>query len=229
MRPHDNVWDKLPPSIRAPPDMTYLQPPRPFHINSRVMNRGDMMANVRRPPGMPPPNKQHRINPDPNLTLVVYNMSRNVNINNIIEQLSLLCEIYTTEIQNADRLPSTGNRDAPIAITCINPYIKWMFIKEVNKLKFNSETADEFENVFARPFLDEDNLREDRALVRRLISIRTKHQNRSITIYKGDVYETRDGQRSLFTKLTPRPMQTIDQKSTILKNLVTIHYTQQVE
>jgi hypothetical protein len=157
---------------------------------------GHPLVNNRNPSTVP--SKKHRFNPDPNLTLVVYNMKGNRNINNIIEQLHFLCKIYSTEIQVADRLPSNGKIDPPIAITCINPAIKWMFIKEVNKLRFDTDTAEEFKNVFARPFLDEEQLREDRALVRKLTNIRAKHGDRSFKIFKGEIYETTNGERSLY-------------------------------
>ena len=84
--------------------------------------------------------------PDPEKSLVVYNIDKNMNINNVIEQLKLVCKVYTEEIEAVKRLPTTGNRNSPIIISCSAPFVKWHFLKEINSL--NSRMS-EYKDVFA--------------------------------------------------------------------------------
>ena len=133
--------------------------------------------------------------PNPDKTLVVYNIDRNVHIDRVIEQLHLACRIYSDEITAARRLPTTGNRNPPIIISCISAYIKWQFLKGINELR---RTSSEYKDVFARPYLDGEDLRRDRMLVRELNHLRNKYRGRSFKISKNAIHEIVDDELVLF-------------------------------
>ena len=149
---------------------------------------------INRVPYPPPPNhaghnSQNPSKPDPDTTLVVYNTNRNININLVVERLELLCKVYPNEVTNSTRLPGPPNKNPPITISCINAKIKWLFVKSINQLRSNAATADEFKSVFARPYLTEEGLRNDRALVRELNYIRSKYPEKTYKIYKNEIHE----------------------------------------
>ena len=140
--------------------------------------------------------------PDPETTLVVYNTNRNENINLIVERLRLLCKIYSNETTMAQRLLGPPNKNPPITISCNSARIKWLFIKEINQLRNNEATANEFKSVFARPYLDQAGLRRDREMVRELNYLRSKNPGKVYKIYKNEIHEYIDGE---YVKLNTQP------------------------
>ena len=155
----------------------------------------DHSASAQPPPNHPSgsrpnaPSKERQTKPNPDTTLVVYNLNRNINIDLLVERLELLCKIYSNEIVNASRMPGQPNKNPPITITCTTAQIKWLFIKEINQLRTRESTANEFKSVFAQPYLSEEGLRRDRQLVRELNHLRSKNTGKVYKIYKNEIHE----------------------------------------
>lgn len=174
MGPPPNMGNPLYSSF-GPPNIPGPQYPRqyPYRNNPRPM---------------PDQSRPDLTRPNPDVTLVVYNTNKNENINKLIEQLHTNCNIYSTEIKAVKRLPPSGDRNPPIIIACESPSIKWRFIKAINQLREKPEYT-EYDDVFARPFLNEEDLRKDRQLVRKLKHLRELHQGRTFKISRGSIYE----------------------------------------
>ena len=158
-------------------------------------------------PNIPEEPRPDLTKPNPDKTLVVYNIDRNVHINKIIEQLHLACNIYSDEITAARRLPATGSRNPPIIISCVSAYIKWQFLKGINGLR---QKASEYKDVFARPYLDGEDLRRDRMLVRELNHLRNKYKGRIFKISKNVIHEVIDGELVRFNEIESTDAQTPD-------------------
>ena len=97
---------------------------------------------------------------------------------------------------------SPPNKNPPITISCNSARIKWLFIKEINQLRNNEATANEFKSVFARPYLDQAGLRRDREMVRELNYLRSKNPGKVYKIYKNGIHEYIDGE---YVKLNTQP------------------------
>ena len=157
-------------AAQQPPDLRYFDNFRP--------------GSFRGPPMQTPLSPT----PDPDTTLVVYNADHQ-NIRITVEDLMIKCKIYNYEVKHANTLTksSTDNRKSkPIYILCDQPRTKWNFIRDINKLR---DKHSDYAGVYARPYLNNDDLRADRNLYRKLIDIRQRHSGRIFKIYKGDIYE----------------------------------------
>lgn len=186
----------------APPWPSHNYPPSPKpwpSIPSRPYQRQ---------PQKPPESQTNgKPSPDPKTSLVIYNIGRENNINEVIDRLLFLCKIYSTEIANAERMPGDPSRNTPIVITCYTPRLKWYFLKEVNQLRHNVETAEEYKTVFARPYLDADALKQDRLLVREITYLRNKYQTRNFKIIKGEIQERIGSHYAKFTEESSQKIQ----------------------
>lgn len=191
--------NQQPPMPPIPPPQTNRPPPPPPLITPHqyahvaapgAQNYGGLRPMLYNGPPMqnrPPPSKP---TPDPETTLVVYNADyRNIRI--AVEDLMLKCNIYQYEVKYADVLTKTNdNRQSkPIFIRCDQARTKWNFIRDINKLR---QTSPAYKDIYARPFLSNEDLRADRNLYRKLIDIRKRHSDRTFKIYKGDIYEKTD-------------------------------------
>lgn len=105
-------------------------------------------------------------------------------LHRVVEDLFLECGIHQREIIYADKLRSRSANN-PLFITCISPRVKWMFIKAINSLSRNSSGV----NTYARPYMTEESLRQDRELVRTLQDLRKSHSDRQFKIYRGHIHE----------------------------------------
>lgn len=112
-------------------------------------------------------------------------MSNRASVTAILEQISLRCSIYPYEIVRAERRHSDSDRSAPLFIQCIDKNVKWKLIVQINKLR----AEEDFKNTYARPYLNEEELKLDRAMVRKLTHFRTKYAARSFKIRRGIIYE----------------------------------------
>lgn len=188
--PHENFDIEYPkpnhhpPPFGSPMDSAWLRPPN----MSRSVPTPHMAPNgpYRGPPLTSAQNDRNtKWQYNPETSLVVYNLSNNVSVTNNIEQLSLRCSLYPYEIEHAERRHSYSDRNAPLFIQCVNKNVKWKMIVQVNKLR----AEEEYKKTYARPFLTEEDLKQDRALVRKLTHYRSKYTERSFKIRRGVIYE----------------------------------------
>ena len=168
-RPPRQVYEHVPPGPMS-------QPPVP---NRAPLHR------------QPPPTLSHDPNEnvvDPANTIVVYNFTNNRPVYMNVEQLMLKCNMPRTDVTKGDHLYRPRNeRRPPIFITCSNFHSKYKFLREINKLRATDNP--EYESIYARPFMSAEDLRKDRELVRRLKETRSRHQEKTLKIYKGEIYE----------------------------------------
>ena len=106
-----------------------------------------------------------------------------------VEQLMLKCNMPRTDVTKGDHLYRPRNeRRPPIFITCSNFHSKYKFLREINKLRATDNP--EYEStIYARPFMSAEDLRKDRELVRRLKETRSRHPEKTLKIYKGEIFE----------------------------------------
>lgn len=184
--------DPTPSYTRPIPKPRHTQPrPHTFPSYSYVTSQHppNVVSNGRGPTTHVIP-KPDTLSPDPDTTLVLYNANQQ-NIQHIIEDLMLKCRIYQYEVIGADCLSRSGdpNKPRPAYIRCDHARTKWNFIREINKLR---QTDPAYKQIYARPYLTNEDLRTDRNLYRKLLDIRKRHMDRTFKIYKGDIYEKTD-------------------------------------
>lgn len=119
-------------------------------------------------------------------TLVVYNTNRNDTPSTVVDELYPRCQVYSTEIKEVGRLNTNSyGKVGPVYITCKNQSIKWRIIVGINKLR----NTEHFGNIYARPYLNDEEIKRDRALVRKLNHVRAMHTDRVFKIRKGEIVE----------------------------------------
>lgn len=162
------------------------------------------------PPLYPPPHinrqQRHKITADPETSLVVYNIDVNCNIGQVVEQLCLHCNVYASEIVKAERFPrSPGGSSAPILISCSDRRLKFSFMKEINNLSKKESVGGNYQKVFARSYLTEEELKVDRMRVRKLKHIRATHIDRRFKIHRGEICEIQNDELIPFQDIVTPP------------------------
>ena len=123
--------------------------------------------------------------PNTDTTIIVYNTDKRLPIRTVVEDLMLRCEIYNREVIHADSLVRTSDK-SPLYINCNSRTTKWIFLRELNKLRNNVR---EFSSMYARPYLNKEDLRNDRNLVRQLNDLRSRYRSRQFKIQRGEIKE----------------------------------------
>lgn len=168
--PPYSAWHKPPDMSRPPPPMNHIPP---------NLYRGPPLSSSHKQPT--------KWDFQPDMSLVVYNLANNMSVTEIVEQLILRCNIYPNEITFAERRHSNTSHSAPLFMQCHSKSVKWNLIVSINK--FRHETSTDWKDSYARPYLNEEELKQDRALVRKLTHIRSKFKERSFKIRRGIIYE----------------------------------------
>ena len=172
-QPLSSWWNSqpLPPQIRQPPPNN----PQP-HSNQSNNSRSHLSEN-------PIENVS-----DPDRTIVVYRLANENPPYLAIEQLMLRCEIYQSQVVAGDWLyRPRSNRKPPLFITCDSESTKFRFMSKIGKLRQTGFT--DYEHIYARPFMNPEEIQQDKELKQKLTQIRQRLPLRTFKIYKGAIHE----------------------------------------
>lgn len=190
-RPPPNVANAppylLPHLSQTPPNIRHMRlvlgHPSPIRqIQNAPVYRGPPLFNLN--PRKPKP-------PDPDKSLVVYNIPSSWHPFRAASKLAADCDVYDWQIVSVQALP-TSRSNPPIAITCKEVGTKWHMIKEINKIN----------SIYAKPFLAEDERKADQELVRKLRATRQKHKDKTFKIHRGQMYEVIDNKLVQYSSTT---------------------------
>lgn len=176
--PFESIHRQMPPRAPFYSDIASIKPTNPLAYPGPPSFRGPPL--VPKPPPQQPP-------PDPDNTLVVYNTDKTDHVRIVVEDLMTRCNIYQSEVIYANKLIKTSNNrtNSPIYIRCDCNITRWNFIRDINKLRYKYDD----EQIYARPYLNDEDLRADRNLYRKLTDVRKRHEGRTFKIHKGQIYE----------------------------------------
>ena len=122
--------------------------------------------------------------PNPETSIVVYNIPTNCHPYQAISELATECHMIPSDIVSVQRLP-TSRANPPVAVTCSDTGTKWFFMRKIN----TKESP-----TYAKPFLSDEERRKDRLLVSTLKSIREHNPGHTFKISRGKIYEVVDRQ-----------------------------------
>jgi hypothetical protein len=138
-------------------------------INDTMASRFNTSVNIQKISG-----------PSPEMSLVIYNVPKNVNLIHAVHHLATRSNVYKREIVDIRYLGSS-RENAPIIVTCSDKYTRWAFLKSVN--------SDRYCSSYARPYLSPKDLQKDRELVSLLQTLRHKYPSKSFVIRRGVIVE----------------------------------------
>ena len=141
---------------------------------------------TRRPSHMTTQDSDPSSKPNTETTLVVYNTDKRRHLGNVVEELMIRCGVYQHEVIFAGNIVRSATNKSPIFINCNNRATKWMFLRELNKLR---ATDLEYKDIYARPYMSAEDLKADRNLVRQLTDIRRRYTGRVFKIQRGEIKE----------------------------------------
>ena len=141
---------------------------------------------TRRPGHMTPHDSDPSSKPNTETTLVVYNTDKRQHLGSVVEDLMIKCGVYQHEVLFTGNIVRSATNKSPIYINCNNRATKWMFLRELNKLR--SVDLD-YKDVYARPYMSAEDLKTDRNLVRQLTDIRRRYPERVFKIQRGEIKE----------------------------------------
>ena len=155
------------------PPLPGREPPRQNQAQSAMSNyRGPPLFQQRRSDDNPP---------DPSVSLVVFGIDMLARADQTISDFANQCEVPLSCIQTIRRLPSSRARP-PILVTCSDIGSKWRLLRFINTV----------DNVYAKPYLTEENRRKDRVLVSHLRDLRQRNPSEVFKIYRGEIYQEID-------------------------------------
>ena len=165
---HGNQIQNPPNHFRPPP----IPPPM-----SNMPPYSHMPPNYTRYRGPPLANINHPQPPNPETSLVLYNIRNDKPPNEIVADIANECEIPLSEITGVKQLPTTRALP-PIAVTLSSKASKWCMIKLVNT----------YNDVYAKPFLSAEERKQDQKLVRLLKQLRRKNPENLLKIKRGEIH-----------------------------------------
>ena len=127
--------------------------------------------------------------PNPETSIVVYNIPTSSHPYQVIAELASECSMMPSDIVSVQRLP-TSRSNPPIAVTCSDSGTKWYLLRNINKKE---------NQMYAKPFLTEDDRRKDRQLVVTLKSVRDHNPGHKFKISKGKICELIDNELVSYT------------------------------
>lgn len=114
-------------------------------------------------------------------TLVLYNTSKQMNDMQYVQDIAHYHYIDPQEIVGVRRIE---HGKFPLEVEVRSVTTKWKLIKEVNRFKING--------VYSRPYMNADQLKEDRKLTKDLRQLREDNKGKVYKIMKGEIVEKTD-------------------------------------
>ena len=111
-------------------------------------------------------------------TLIIYNTNVEGNAERIVREMATFHRIPLQEIVKIQQIEKGTY---PIQVETKSTYVKWLFLREINQLKFNG--------IYARPYMTMQQLRTDRQLKERVRELRTANPHKHFIIRKGEIHE----------------------------------------
>lgn len=122
---------------------------------------------------------------DSTTSMVLYNVPNSINDTLAVLELAGTCYVNKRDIVKTARL-SSSRSSSPIVVSLVERNSMWNFLKTINALKPHG--------VYARPFLEGTQLKNDKELMKNLKALRHSHPDKRFKIYRGMVVEELMGQ-----------------------------------
>ena len=157
------------------------------HVARPNSHHDHFQSPVRRPyhdtPAPPAPDVSK---PNTDTTVIVYNTDKSKPPGQVTEDLMLKCKLFRHEIEFTGNLIRSATNKSPLYINCNSRATKWMFLRELNQLRTRYT---EYKDMYARPYMTEEQLKTDRNLVRQLVDLRNRYPQRIFKIQRGEIKE----------------------------------------